>query len=85
MKDICTKNNREVRINNREAQWTDPNATALSIYRGVMYAKPTDEAGNQRQHSLNNPKNIRHRRCSTSKGDVIVSCLSEHMFTVKTL
>lgn len=72
--------------NERATQWSEPNATALSIYRGVTYRNTTDEEGSSNTAPFPNPENkINHRRCSTTKGDVIVCCLSEHMFIVKEL
>lgn len=67
------------------AQRSDPNATALSIYRGVTYTNTTDEEGKSNTAHFLNPKNTNHRRRSTSKGDVIARCLSVHVFTVKEL
>lgn len=66
-------------------QCSDPNTTAMSIYRSVRYTNTMDEEGKSNTSPFLNPKNTNHRRRSTSKGDVIVCCLSKHMFTVKEL
>lgn len=62
----------------------DPNATALSIYRGVTYTKTTDEVGNQTQHPTPIQKVLTTGDAET-RGGVIVCFLSVHMFTVKEL
>lgn len=69
----------------RAVQCSDPNATALSIYRSVTYTNTTDEGGKSNTAPFFNLKNTTPRRRSTSKGDVIFRCVFVHMFTVKEL
>lgn len=85
---LCTQRSRfkdrRVGGNGRSAHWKDPNATALSIYRGVTYTKTTDEVGNQTQHPTPIQKVLTTGDAET-RGGVIVCFLSVHMFTVKEL
>lgn len=69
----------------RAVQCSDPNAMALSIYRGVTYTNTTDEEEESNTALFPNTKNTKHRTSSTRKGDVITSYLFVHMFTVMDL
>lgn len=69
----------------RAEQWSNPNATALSIYRGVTYTNTTDEEGKSNAAPLLNRKNRNRRRRSSGRGDVIVRWLALHVFTIKAL